>query len=114
MNQHLEHFRGGKLLDDEATLVDGLEGHLTFRLKSGGRKEWHGYFELPADCHVEPGTHYRLVLADGRYADITSGDIDGTAGAGGKTHLAAFYVVGEVHAPGRRAAIEPGRKSLRS
>lgn len=92
----MEHFRHAKVLEGETVVLDDVEGHLGFHAKAGGRKQWHGYFELSRDQHLQVGVRYELVLADGRLAEINASDVPDSDRAGGATHMAHFYVVGEL------------------
>jgi hypothetical protein len=92
----MEHFRGAKVVAGEQTVLEGVEGHLAMREKSGGRKEWFGYLEVPNDRHIQAGARYRLELADGRQADVNAADIPGSEVPGKPTHPVEFYVCGEV------------------
>lgn len=94
--ERMEHFRHAKVLEGDTAVLDDVEGHLGFHVKSQGRKQWHGYFELTRDQHLKSGVRYELVLADGRHAEINAADIPDSERAGAATHIADFYVVGEV------------------
>lgn len=99
--EKMEHFREGRLLKDEQVVIEKIDGHLGCHLKSQGRKQWFGYFELRSDQHVPAGSHYRLELADGRVAEINASDVQNSNVAGTDLHIAEFYVVGEVRSPRR-------------
>ena len=98
---HIEHFRGARVYQGELVIVDNVEGELTYREKSGGRREWHGFIEVPNTIHIEGGAHLKLVLADHREAEINAADIRGSEVAGRTTHAVEFYVVGDLHGAGR-------------
>jgi hypothetical protein len=67
----MEHIQG-KIVDGEQVVLDQLDGYLGCHEVVKGRKTYYGYFELPTEqlsgLHHE--TRYRLVLKDGRAADI--------------------------------------------
>jgi hypothetical protein len=107
--ERMEHFRDAKLMDGERVVLQGVEGYLGAHIKAHGRKQWHGYFELTNDQHVESGAHYQLHLHDGRLAEINAADIRGSEVPGRQTHVVEFYVVGDVrHA--RRGLRDEGRR----
>lgn len=93
--EKMEHFREARLLEGERVVMEGLDGHLGFHARSGGRKEWYGYFELPDSQHLEAGVHYDLILEDGRKAEIYAGDVQGSHEPG-KKHVTMFYVIGDI------------------
>jgi hypothetical protein len=109
--EKMEHFRNGKLLDGDKAVLEGVDGHLGFHARAHGRREWYGYFELPADKHVVAGAHYNLVLEDGRTAEIYAEDIRASNTPGKATHVAMFYVIGDVR--GRTGSGSGGQRSLR-
>jgi hypothetical protein len=112
-HQHhpIEHFRGGKLIQGDQILIEGVEGELACREKSGGRKQWHGFVEVPNTVHIASGAHLKLVLGDGRTAEINAADIVGSEHPGRTTHAVEFYVVGDFHAQGRpRSLQQPPRR----
>ncbi|GIW86971.1 MAG: hypothetical protein KatS3mg108_1295 [Isosphaeraceae bacterium] len=98
---HIEHFRGAKILRGEEVLIENLDGILSCREKSSHRREWHGYFETQQQIRLESGVHYKLVLNDGRSAEINAGEIRGVDPTGAKMHVVEFYVVGDLHYQGR-------------
>ncbi len=93
--ERMEHFRHARVLEGEAVVLDDVEGHLGFHAKAGGRKQWHGYFELADHQHLRAGVRYDLQLADGRQAEINAADVPDSGRAGAASHIAHFYVVGE-------------------
>jgi hypothetical protein len=107
--ERMEHFRDARLLDGETVVLEHVEGYLGAHIKAHGRKQWHGYFELANDQHVVSGAHYQLVLADGRLAEINAADIRGSDVPGRHTHVAEFYVVGDIRSQ-RRGLREEGRR----
>jgi hypothetical protein len=111
-HHHLEHFRGAKVYEGERVLLDNAEGELTYREKSGGRREWHGFIEVPNSIHIEAGAHLKLVLADRREAEINAADIRGSEIAGRATHAVEFYVAGDLHVPGRGRLSSPAPRRL--
>jgi hypothetical protein len=106
--ERMEHFRDAKLMDGERVVLAGVEGYLGAHVKAHGRKQWHGYFELTNDQHVEAGGHYQLHLGDGRVAEINAADIRGSEHPGRHTHVAEFYVIGELR-NARRGLKDAGR-----
>lgn len=110
--ERMEHFRHAKVLEGETVALDDIEGHLGFHLKAGGRKQWHGYFELTRDQHLRAGVHYELVLSDGRHAEINASDVPDSERAGSDRHIAHFYVVGEVRSSRRGLADDGTRKRV--
>jgi hypothetical protein len=107
----MEHFREAKLYDGDALLIEHLDGHIGCHQKSPTRKQWHGYFELTADQHIPPGVHYRLVLTDGRTAEINAAEVQNSDVPGSHIHVAEFYVVGELKKAGRSLR-DGNRRSL--
>jgi hypothetical protein len=110
--ERMEHFRHAKVLEGEAVVLDDVEGHLGFHEKAHGRKQWHGYFELGPHQHLKAGSHYELQLADGRHAEINAADVPASERAGAATHIADFYVVGEVRSHRRGLRDDGGRKPV--
>jgi len=104
----MEHFRNAKLMDGEQVVLDGLDGHLSSRVRSKTRTEWFGYFELNETQHIEPGSHYKLVLPDGRFAEIYAEDVQNSESGASHTHVAMFYVAGDLHGK-VRAGLAPYR-----
>lgn len=100
-HHHIEHFRHAKVTQDARVIVEDVEGELTYREKSGGRREWHGFMEVPNSVHIEAGARLKLTFADGRDAEINAADIRGSEVPGRTTHAVEFYVVGDLHQPGR-------------
>jgi hypothetical protein len=110
--QSIEHFRGAKIFEGDRLIVENVEGELTFREKSGGRREWHGFIEVPNTVHIEGGAHLKLVLADHREAQINAADIRGSEVAGRMTHAVEFYVLGDLHGAGRGRLTTSGPRRL--
>lgn len=92
---HIEHFRGGRIFQDEQVLLDSVEGELSCRQKTNGRREWHGFMEVPNHIHIQAGAHLKLELNDGRCAEINAADIPGSEVPGKMTHPVEFYVCGD-------------------
>lgn len=109
---HMEHFRDGKLFEGERLVIEGLEGELAYREKSGGRKQWFGYFEVGSQTQIAAGSHYNLKLPDGRHAEINASDIRNSDVPGKATHAVEFYVVGEVRGQSRRSLEHGTRRPL--
>lgn len=109
--ERMEHFRDGKLYKGDRLLLENLDGHLGYHLKSGGRKQWFGYFELKSEQHIAAGEHFTLLLADGRQADLNAADVPASDVPGRNVHVAEFYVVGEVRSA-RRGLRDEGRHRL--
>jgi hypothetical protein len=65
----MEHFRG-RLEDSGKVLAEPIEGSFQVHGRPNGLKSWDGSFVLPSGQFVEPGGPYRLVLDDGRSADL--------------------------------------------
>ncbi|RUL89717.1 HAD family hydrolase [Tautonia sociabilis] len=102
MQRHMDHFRDAKLLLDNQPILEGFEGYIGSREKSGRRKEWHGYFLAEATVHLDPEQKYTLVLGDGTTAMIRGSDIAACEADGGTRHAVEFYVVGDLRGTGRR------------
>ena len=102
MQRHMDHFRDAKLFLDDDLLLEGFEGYIGFREKSGHRKEWHGYFLVEAAHHLDPSRKYTLVLGDGASATIRGSDLSACEINGGEKHAVEFYVVGDLRGAGRR------------
>lgn len=94
--ERMEHFRDARLIKHGECILDHVDGHLGHHVKSGGRKQWFGYFELRTDQHIAAGEHYQLVFADGRQAEVNAADVPASEVPGRDIHVAEFYVVGEV------------------
>lgn len=92
----MEHFRNARVVSGDSVVLDSVDGYLGFHVKAHGRKQWHGYFELTKDQHLEAGARYNLLLADGRLADINAADVRDSDTPGKQVHIAEFYVVGDV------------------
>lgn len=69
--ERMEPIRG-KLLAGERMLLEDVEGCLGSRIQANGHRAWHGFFELATDRikQIRSGGPYRLVLEDGRAADL--------------------------------------------
>jgi len=68
--ERMEHIRG-KILEGEQTVLDAVDGYLASH-EHKGRKTLYGYFEMPTEQLkvLNHETCYRLVLSDGRKANI--------------------------------------------
>ncbi len=68
--ERMEHIRG-KILDGEQTVLDPVDGYLACH-EHKGRKTYYGYFEMASEALkvLSHSTCYRMVLSDGRKADI--------------------------------------------
>jgi hypothetical protein len=115
---HMEHFHGAQIVQGDTILIEGLDGILSCREKSSHRHEWHGYFETRQEIRLTPGVHYKLVLGDGRSAEINAGEIRGIDPTGVKMHVVEFYVIGDLQYQGRpyRVGLDKAagqRRSLR-
>jgi hypothetical protein len=66
----MEHIRG-KILEGDQTVLDPVDGYLACH-DHKGRKTLYGYFEMPTEelKVLNRETCYRLVLSDGRQANI--------------------------------------------
>jgi len=66
----MEHIRG-RILDGENVVLETVDGYLASH-DHKGRKTLYGYFEMPSEQLkvLNHETCYRLVLADGRKANI--------------------------------------------
>jgi hypothetical protein len=95
----MEHFRGGRVSQDGHVVLEGVEGELSCRQKANGRREWHGFLEVPNNVHFAAGAHLKLELSDGRSAEINAADIPGSEVAGKTTHPVEFYVCGDLAEP---------------
>jgi len=87
----MERIRG-KILDGENVVLDGIDGYLACH-EHKGRKTLYGYFEMPTEqLKVLNGqTCYRLVLNDGRKANIYTEIVP--SNTAGKS-LAEFHISG--------------------
>ncbi len=103
---HMEHFRAARIVKDNQAVMENVDGILACREKSAGRKEWHGYFETTQAVPIEPGVHYELILADGRLAEVTAGEIRQADPTGVKMHVVEFYVIGDIRHRGSRHALD--------
>lgn len=67
----MEHIKG-KIVEGDRIVLDQADGYLGCHDVGKGRKTYFGYFELPSDrlTSLDQATRYRLVLSDGRAADI--------------------------------------------
>jgi hypothetical protein len=61
----------GSLLRDGQVILDDIAGNLWDHQAPTGRRFWSGEFVVPAGHPLPLGGGYRLVLTDGRAADIT-------------------------------------------
>ena len=102
MQRHMDHFRDAKLHRDDELILEGFEGYIGSREKSGRRKEWHGYFLVGAREHLDPELKYTLEFSDGSKATIRGSDISACEAEGGNLHAVEFYVVGDIRGGGRR------------
>lgn len=89
--ERMEHIRG-KILKDDQTVLDPVDGYLACH-DYKGRKTFYGYFEVSTEelkiLNLE--TCYRLVLSDGRkaniYTEIVPSNIEGKS-------VAEFHISG--------------------
>jgi hypothetical protein len=65
----MERFRG-KVMDGGRVLFEGIEGTLTQQAGQGGQRSYSGFFSVPSGVPVRTGKAYRLLLDDGRSAEI--------------------------------------------
>lgn len=112
LQHQIEHFRGGRVLDGELVIVDGVSGELSCRQKSNGRREWHGFMEVPNHVHIAAGAHLKLELGDGRAAEINAADIPGSEVPGKLTHPVEFYVCGDLPAVKARGLSGLGHRPI--
>jgi hypothetical protein len=106
--ERMEHFHGATLKDGDAVVLDGLEGFLGFHVRAQGRKQWYGYFELATAQHIAAETRYRLMLKDGRIADINASAVPHSDAAQKGKHIIEFYVSGDIRG-GRGRGLERSR-----
>jgi hypothetical protein len=68
--ERMEHIRG-KILEGEQMILDSVDGYLACH-DHKGRKSFYGYFEMASELLkvLKHETCYRLVLSDGRKANI--------------------------------------------
>jgi hypothetical protein len=68
--EKMEHIRG-KILDGDTVVLASVDGYLASH-DHKGRKTLYGYFEMPTEelKVLNQETCYRLVLSDGRKANI--------------------------------------------
>ncbi|MDG3002775.1 hypothetical protein [Paludisphaera mucosa] len=69
--ERMEHIHGS-LIDGEDVVLQEVDGYLASHDHKGGRKTLYGYFEMPT-AELQRLNHdrcYRLVLSDGRKANI--------------------------------------------
>lgn len=107
MQRHLDHFREATLWCDDRLMLEGVEGYLGYREKAGRRKEWHGYFLIGSEHHLNPEMRYTLTLSDGTSATIRGSDITACEADDGQRHAVEFYVIGEFRPTGRRLGVSP-------
>src|SRR5262249_15163331 len=60
----------GKVLRAGQVVVDPAIGEVREELRPDGIRAWAGWFTVPPGANVGPGDDYRLLLDDGRAADI--------------------------------------------
>jgi hypothetical protein len=60
----------GKLVKDDQTVFDNLDGRLTIDPAPGGGEWWSGFCTLPAGQMVALDEHFDLVLDDGRSGKV--------------------------------------------
>ncbi len=96
--ERMEHIRG-RLLDGEQVVLEGVDGYLASN-DHWGRKTFFGYFEAPTDMlrRLRQETCYRLVLNDGRNADIYAAVVP--SNSDGKS-VAEFHVSGGLKKEGQ-------------
>lgn len=89
--EKMEHIRG-KILDGETVVLDSVDGYLASH-EHKGRKTLYGYFEMPTEQlkALNHETCYRLVLSDGRKANIYTEIVP--SNVAGKS-LAEFHISG--------------------
>lgn len=107
----MEHFRDACLMDGDREVLSHVDGHLGFHVKSGGRKQYFGYFELHSHQHIEAGAHYQLTLSDGRVAEVNASDVRDSDVPGSDLHVAEFYVVGDLRSRSRGLRDDGARRS---
>ncbi len=89
--EKMEHIRG-KILEGEQTVLDPVDGYLASH-DNKGRKTFYGYFEMASEQlkALNQQTCYRLVLSDGRkaniYTEIVPSNVAGRS-------IAEFHVTG--------------------
>ncbi len=89
--ERMEHVRG-KILEGEQTVLEPVDGYLACH-DHKGRKTFYGYFEMSTEVLkiLKKETCYRLVLSDGRkaniYTEIVPSNIQGKS-------LAEFHISG--------------------
>jgi hypothetical protein len=82
-----------KLLRDGKIVLNAVSGTLVNRGIPGGSEDWHGSFGAPQTASIDAGETYRLVLDDGRSADIM---IDTTHQETGRGMTVEFGVQGRL------------------
>jgi hypothetical protein len=89
--EKMEHVRG-KILEGEQILLDAVDGYLACH-EHKGRKTFYGYFEMASELLkvLNHETCYRLVLSDGRKANIYTEIVP--SNVAGKS-IAEFHVTG--------------------
>ena len=92
----MEHIHGKLLADNGArVLLEQVDGYLGYHSRKNGMKTYFGYFELPPEDtkRLDQNSPYRLVLDDGRiadiYADIHASNVPGKM-------VAEFHVTGNL------------------
>jgi hypothetical protein len=94
--ERMEHFHSARLTEGDKTILDNLDGYLGFHIRSQGRKQWYGFFELSNDQQIVMGVRYRLTLQDGRSVDIHAADVPDSDPKHLGKHMVEFYVSGEL------------------
>ncbi len=89
---HMEHIHG-KPCEGDTVLLDDVDGYLGCHARPNGRRSYFGDFEAPTEKvkKLDQNNSYRLVLDDGRCAEIFA-DIH-PATTPGKA-VAEFHVTG--------------------
>jgi hypothetical protein len=81
----------GKVLKAGQVIIPQTTGVVNRCVKAGGFESWEGRFSIPKGTDIGPGDDYKLVLDDGRSADIL---VLGAVRASGGGDAASFKVNG--------------------
>jgi hypothetical protein len=98
MMDQMEHIRGRLFAEDGTKVVfDSIDGYLGSHPRRNGSPSYFGFFDVPPEKSkgFDDKAMYRLVLDDGRFADIYA-DIRPCAQKG--TLVAEFHVDGSLKA----------------